>query len=143
MPPRHAAKEQRTVKDPRERPLHPVHVDLPHDEAVLRFRSRAGLKRNGVREVAARGVEDGPLWLCEGGQALGDVVFGEGHKGTTQGRVVGPLCELDLHFCDDVGGGAHGMRWVEGFRYKLRECELCGYYGRPSACCCRELDTVL
>lgn len=60
-----------------------MHVDLPHDEAVLRFRSRAGLKRDGVCEVAARGVEDGALWLCEGGQALDDVVFGEGDKGTT------------------------------------------------------------
>jgi len=83
VPPCPAAKERRTVKDPRERPLHSVHVDLPHDEAVLRFIWRAGLKRNGVCEVAARGVEDGPLWLREGGQALDDVVFREGHEGTT------------------------------------------------------------
>ena len=75
--------KRRTIEDGGEGPLCAVHVDLPHDEPVLRLVPRAGLKRDRVCEVAARGVEDGPLGLCEGLQALRDVVFGEGFEGAT------------------------------------------------------------
>jgi hypothetical protein len=58
-----------------------VHVELPRDEAVLRVVTHAGLKRDGVGEMAARRVENGPLGLGERGQALGEVGFGEGDEG--------------------------------------------------------------
>ena len=69
-----ASPKERTVNDARERPLHPVNVDLPHDEAVLGVVARTGLKGDGV--------EDGPLQFREGGQTLGEVIFGERHEGT-------------------------------------------------------------
>jgi hypothetical protein len=106
-----ASPKERTVEDTRERPLLPVHVDLLHDEAVLRVVACAGLECDGICEVAARGVENGALWLCEGGEAVGEVVFGERHKGAAQGRVVGPLRELDLHLCND-GDAAHECAFV-------------------------------
>ncbi len=57
-----------------------MHVELPHDETVLRAVTRTGLKRDCISEMAARRVKNGPFGLGERRQALDEVGFGEGNE---------------------------------------------------------------
>ena len=75
-----------------------MHVELLHNETVLRVVARTRLKRDCVGEMAARRVENGPLGLGERFQALGEVGFGERNEGTAYWGIVGTLGKLDLHF---------------------------------------------
>jgi hypothetical protein len=96
-----------------------MHVELLHDETVLRIVTRTRLERDCVGEMAARRVENGPLGLGERFQALDEVGFGERNEGAAYWGIVWSLGELDLYFgnCWDAThelciGGMMVGRWV-------------------------------
>ncbi len=75
-----------------------MHVELLHGETVLRIVTRTRLKRDCVGEMAARRVENCPLGLGEGFQALGEVGFRERNECATYWGIVWSLGELDSYF---------------------------------------------